>query len=131
MTTSTETTTSLVELINSRQAELGISDGQLCQELGFETAITLTLIKTDAMRLPINKVPALANALDLEPAELLRAAFIDIDPAMWETISDVFNPMRLTSTEASMVKHLRVVCGNHKVAPIVFTNPGVVAFVTV
>jgi hypothetical protein len=130
MNTSTEITTNLVELINSRQAELEISDGQLCQQLGLEKLITLTLIKTGAMRLPVNKIPALAIALELETAELLRAALIDTDPALWETIKEVFNPMRLTSAEVSLVKHLRVVCGDRKVAPIVFANP-VVALVTV
>jgi hypothetical protein len=55
---------------------------------------------------------------------------IDTDPALWETINEVFNPMRLTSAEVSMITHLREVCGDRKVAPIVFANP-VVALVTV
>jgi hypothetical protein len=130
MTTSTEITTSLLELIISRQAELGISDGQLCQELGFDKLITLTLVKSGSIRFPVNKIPALAKALELDTGELLTVALSEADPALWETIKEVFNPMRLTSAEVSMITHLREVCGDRKVAPIVFANP-VVALVTV
>jgi cyanate lyase len=131
MTISTETTTSLVDRINSRKAELGISDDQLSQELGFDKLITVTLLKTGAIRPPINKIPALAIALDLDTAELMKVALSEADPALWETISEVFNPMRLSATELNLVKHVREVCGDRKVAPIVFSNPGVVALVSV
>lgn len=113
---------SLVNQIEARQAELGVTDQQLCDALGYEKAVVLTLIKRGNIKMPLNKIPALAAALELDPAELLRAAIRESDPALGQIIEEVFNPLRLTATEVNLIKNLRELSGDTAVAPIVFSK---------
>ena len=73
----------LVQQIEARQAELGLTDQQLCEALGFERGITLVLIKQGTMKLPINKVPALAAVLAL-PRGAMSDAFPPRPPSRSE-----------------------------------------------
>lgn len=120
----------LVQQIEARQAELGLSDRQLCDALGFEREITLVLIKQGTMKLPINKVPALAAALSLEPADVLRAALQESSPDLISVIEEVFNSLRLTTGEMRLIRHLRNLAGDRPAAPVVFDGKGVIALVT-
>lgn len=130
MTPSTLTTqVSLAALIEARQAELGLTDQQLCTALGFEREIMLMLIKQGSMKLPLNKVPALATALSLDAADLLRQALQESSPDLMRVIEQVFNPARVTSSEMNLIRHLRSVAGDRAAAPIVFDGKGVVALV--
>lgn len=81
------------------------------------------------MKLPIDKVPAFAQALDLDPAELVRAALRESSPELSQVIEDVFNPMNLSATEVNLIKHLRKLCGDSPGSPIVFHGKGVIALV--
>ncbi|MDO8388529.1 MAG: hypothetical protein Q7T13_19310 [Polaromonas sp.] len=132
MSTSTlSTPITLVGQIEAQQAALGLSDHDLCLAVGFEREIVLTLIKAGSMKLPLSKVPALATALGLDPAELLKVALGESDPALSQIIEDVYNPMHLTSTEVNLIKHLRELSGDRPSAPIVFEGKGVIALVAV
>lgn len=114
--------------LEAQQAALGLTDQELSTAVGFERQIALTLIKQGSMKLPLNKVPAFAAALELDPADLLRAALRESDPTLGQLIEEVFNPMRLTATEVTLIKHLRELSGDVEVAPIVFSK-GVIALV--
>lgn len=130
-TTTTPTlSVSLVQQIEARQAELGLTDQQLCDALGFEREITLVLIKQGTMKLPINRVPALAAALSLEPVDVLRAALQESSPDLISVIEEVCNPLRLTTSETRLIRHLRNLAGDRPAAPIVFEGKGVIALVT-
>jgi hypothetical protein len=48
--------------IEERQASLGLSDQELCTAIGFDREVVWTMIKTGAMKLPLNRVPAIAKA---------------------------------------------------------------------
>ena len=119
----------LVEQIEAQQATLGLSDQDLCEAVGFERTIMLTLIKAGTMRLPLTRVPAFAAALEIDPTELFRSALRESDPALAQVIEQVFNPLHLTSTELNLITHLRAQYGDRDVAPIVFDGKGVIALV--
>jgi len=122
---------SLVTQMETQQAILGLSNEDLCTALGFERSIVLTLIQAGTMKMPLNKVPALAAVLDLDPVELLKTALSETSPDLLKVIEEVLNPLHLTSTEQNLVKHLRGLCGGRFAAPIVFSGKGVIALVTV
>lgn len=122
------TPVTVMSQLEDQQAALGLSDEELSTAVGFDRQIALTLIKQGVMKLPLNKVPAFAAALALDPADLLRAAIRESDPALGQLIEEVFNPMRLIATEVTLIKHLRELSGDAAVAPIVF-NKGVIALV--
>ena len=121
---------SLLKLIEARQAELGMTDKELCDALGFEREIVFTLIKQGMMKLPINKLPALANALQLDAAALLRTALPELSPGLLEMIEGVNNPLSLTTPEVNLIQHLRKLSGDRAGVPIVFEGNAIIALVT-
>lgn len=121
----------LIGLIEARQTALGLTDHDLCAALGFERQIALTLIKAGTMRLPLTKIPALAAALELDRVELLKVALSESDPVLLQVIEEAFGPLRLTSSEVNLVRHLRELSGNTPLGPIVFPGSGVIALVAV
>lgn len=118
-----------VEQIAARQIELGISHKQLCDELGFDREIVLTLILQGSIRLPLTKLPALAKFLDLDAMNLLRSALPDMAPGLLEVVEGIFNPLKLSPTEINLIHHLRKLSGDRVGAPIVFEGRGIVALV--
>ena len=121
----------LIDQIEARQSDLGLSDKQLCEAVGFDREIVFSLIKAGTMRLPLNRIPALAKALSLSPAPLLRSALLEGHPELLAVIEEVFNPMNLTDTEVRLLQHLRSLAGDQPVVPIVFDGKGVIALVGV
>ncbi len=124
------TSTSLVDQMEARQASLGITNHDLCTALGFDREIVLTMIKQGSIKMPLNKIPALAVALELDAPELLRVALRENDPTLSQLIEDVFNPLCLTATEVNLIKHLRELTGDRASSPIVFDGRGVIALVS-
>lgn len=119
----------LTSLIEARQTDLELSDQDLCTALGFERSIALTLIKAGSMRFPINKLPALAAALDLDLAELFTVAMNESSPDLLKVIKEAFNPLHMTATEVALIKHLRELSGNQPCGPIVFPGHKIIALV--
>ena len=120
---------SLTDLIEARQHALRLSDQELCNAVGFERSITLTLIKAGTMKFPINKVPALAAVLDLDPADLLKTALTDASPDLLQTIEAVFNPLHLSASEVKLIEHLRELSGDRKGDPVLIPGHGVIALI--
>jgi hypothetical protein len=123
-------TVKLVAQIEARQAELGITDHQVCEAVGFEKEIVFKMIKQGSIKLPLNRVPALAEVLSLDPGQLLKTAMAEASPDLLAVIESVFNPMNLSKTESNLIKHLRKLAGDQPCAPIVFEGKAIIALVT-
>lgn len=121
----------LISQLEAAQATQGLTDQQLCEALGFEREIVLSLIKAGTMKMPLTKIPALAKALKLDAAGLMRVALSESDPELSKAIEEVFNPLGLSATEMNLIKHLRKLSGDQAGAPIVFEGRGVIALVAV
>ena len=70
------TETRLPSFIEKRILELRPtkSQAEVAAESGFVNPNMISMIKTGASRLPLDRVPALASALDVDPARLLQLA---------------------------------------------------------
>ena len=90
----------------------------------------MCLIKSGAIKFPLPKIPALAQALDLEASLLLVTALKETSPDLLDLIEEVWGPRDLTPEEGRLVQACRKIADGRKVAPIVFMSP-VVALVTV
>lgn len=121
----------LISQLEAAQAAQELTDQQLCEAVGFEREIALTLIKAGTMKMPLTKIPALAKALKLDAAGLMRVALSESDPELAKTIEEVFNPLRMTAAEVNLIAHLRKLSGDQLGAPIVFEGRGVIALVAV
>lgn len=76
-------------------------------EAGFTNVNVLAMIKTGSSKLPIDRVPGLAKALEVDPALLLRLA---LDQAYGDTAAraliDIFGPL-VTANEMSWLTEIR------------------------
>ena len=66
----------LAKFLDTRLLELKHlkTQAQIAEEAGFANANMVTMVKQGATKLAIDRVPALAKALDCDPALLLRLA---------------------------------------------------------
>lgn len=82
------------------------SQRQIAMELGYEKPNIITMFKQGSTRLPMEKVPAMATALGVDRAELLRMWMKDYAPEMLAVINENIG-MALSRTERSWITNLR------------------------
>ena len=97
----------LGRVIQARQTELGTTDEQIAEALGYDHTRVIGLIKRGAMKLPIAKVTELAGVLDIDAAELLREVLGVNDPGLLKVLEHVLGPMALTQEEVGVLHTLR------------------------
>jgi hypothetical protein len=116
-------------LIEARQNELQINDVELAEALGYKHPGVISMIKQGKMKLPINKVASLASTLDIEAAHVLRLLMSEISPGLLEEIEAILNPLRLTTTEANLIRHCRELSQGRTGSPIVIDGRTVIALI--
>jgi transcriptional regulator with XRE-family HTH domain len=83
------------------------SQAEIAAEVGFINPNMITMLKTGASKLALDRVPALAKALDCDPAYLLRLA---LEQAVGNTaakaISDVLGTP-VTANERAWLEEIR------------------------
>lgn len=112
-----------------RQAALGLSDGDLADAVGYEPGV-IRLLKTGAMRLPINKVPAFARALEVEQVVLLEQVLLDASPELWKVLEPLLPLGDLAPAEVNLLRHLRKLANGQPFSPVVLEGSAIVAVVT-
>ena len=80
---------------------------QIAQECGFDNPNILTMFKQGRTKLPIGRVGAIAKALDVDPAHLLRLVLLEYVPDTWEAIETVIHSTLLTANERELVNTYR------------------------
>jgi hypothetical protein len=73
------------------------TQSQISLEMGYEKPNMITMIKKGTTRVAFVKVPALADALGVDKAALLRLWFTDYEPEMLQILED--NPGVLSHQE--------------------------------
>jgi hypothetical protein len=63
-------------LINASQK----SDQQIAEEIGYERGSVIGMVRVGAVKLPLEKVPAFARALNADVTELCRLALEEYSP---------------------------------------------------
>ncbi|NNU43578.1 hypothetical protein [Ramlibacter montanisoli] len=122
----------LATLLTTQQAALKLTDKELAEALGYSNERLIAMIKAGTMNLPVNKVPALAKALQLDSFELLRTVLSETAPELWNAIESIAVPLgALHPTEVNLLRHLRVLRAGREASPIVFDGKGVIALIAV
>ena len=106
--------TRLIHFLEKRILELRPvkSQAEIASEAGFINVNMLAMIKSGATRLPLDRVPALAVALDVDPARLLMLAleqWMGSGPA--RAIEKVFSTV-VTRNEIGWLEELRAASDN-------------------
>jgi len=106
--------TRLVPYLEKRILELRSikSQADVASAAGFKNVNMLSLIKSGSTRLPLDRVPALAQALDVDPARLLQLALEQwAGSAAARTFDDIFETV-VTRNEAGWLEVIREASGN-------------------
>ena len=79
------------------------SQRQIAAEAGFENPNVLTMIKQGLTKVPLRRVGALARALDIDPAHLMRLVMGEYMPDTWAAVEDVLGGTMLTKNERELI----------------------------
>jgi len=121
--------TTLIALISEGQQRLNMTDEQMSKALGFERTNVIPMIKAGTIKLPIDKVPALAKAIDYPAADVLRVALHDYMPDVLAAIEKIWAPIDMTANERKLIESYRYLAKGRDVVPLVMDGQSIIALV--
>jgi transcriptional regulator with XRE-family HTH domain len=113
MTTKPHADTRLAKFVAQRIAELSgrKTQSEIAREAGFPNPNMISMIKSGATKLALDRVPQLAKALDCDPAFLLRLALEQsLGATAAKAVHDIFGTP-LTRNEIEWIGELRDASG--------------------
>lgn len=88
------------------QQSLGKSQREIATEIGYDKPNMISMFKTGTAKVPLEKIPAIAKALNVDPAFLFKLAIQQYWPNLGEVISEIFGFV-LTPNERDLVQLFR------------------------
>lgn len=98
---------------------------EIAAEIGYEKANMISMFKRGEVKVPLDKIPALAKALHADPGHLFRLALEQYWPQLGATIEAIFGRTVTANEEAILVKPWREATGNLDPAPTPRTGEAV------
>lgn len=65
---------------------------EIARDAGFESPNALSMMKTGECKVPISRIPALAEALGIEPEPFLKTALREYHAEIWMVIEELMRP---------------------------------------
>lgn len=87
------TSVNVADYLNAQMQLSGKSQMEIAAEVGFPKANVLTMIKKGQTKLPIPRVPAMAKALGVDPARLMRIVLAEYHPDILEAVESTLGEM--------------------------------------
>ena len=129
MTRPSPVRTTVADFIADRLAESDKTQRQIAEECGFETSNIITMFKTGATKLPLNRIGPLANSLEVDAAYLLRLVMLEYFPDTWEAIENIMQSTVLTANELLLIRAYRQATGDNDATPVLINHDAVIAIV--
>lgn len=85
---------------------MGKTQREIAAECGYDKPNMIAMMKAGHVKVPLDKVPQLAKALNVEPAFLMRLAMNQYWPGAADTIAQVFGTI-LTTNETKIIEKIR------------------------
>ena len=63
---------------------------EIAKLAGFPMPNAISMMKTGEMKVPIERIPALSNAMGINPSDFLATALKEYQPEVWEVINNTF-----------------------------------------
>ena len=82
------------------------SQRQIAEECGYANPNIISMFKKGHTKVPVEKVPAMAKALGVDPADMLRRAMRETMPAVLQTVEDVMGDL-VTVNERKILETIR------------------------
>jgi transcriptional regulator with XRE-family HTH domain len=94
----------------SKQVDISVSMGktqrEIAGEIGYASPNMISMFKRGEVKVPLDKIPALARALNVDAAFLFKLAIQQYWPDAGEAIAEIFGTV-LTKNETAIVEKLR------------------------
>jgi transcriptional regulator with XRE-family HTH domain len=96
----------------ARAMELsGRSQREIATEVGFPHPNVLSMMKQGLTKVPVERAPALARALRVDPAHFVRLVMREYMPAAWAAIEATLGET-LTENERRLIEAWREICAD-------------------
>ena len=89
----------VAEYVKSQLALCGKSQREIAAEIEYANPNIITMFKLGTTKIPIAKIGALAKALGVDPAFLLRMAMSEYMPEAWQEIQTVMGKQNLMTEQ--------------------------------
>lgn len=89
---------------------------EIAEKLGYTQANMISMLKMGLTKLPLEKVPPMANALGVDPAYLLRIVMMEYMPQVYETIVQIFGKEPITQHEKDILTAVRSLSNGQNLA---------------
>lgn len=90
-----------------RMNELGKTNTELAEALGYPRSNVIAMMKTGSMRLPVNKVVLMAKQLEVDPVFLLEKVITESSPELWDGLKSVIGDRLVTTNEIKLIEVVR------------------------
>jgi hypothetical protein len=119
------------EFISAHLRQSGVSIEEVSLKCGWGGPQPLRMILEGVTKLPIPKVPELANALGIDSGDLLGMVMREYMPETWETLMETFQGLSYTPAERMVIERVREFIEDHGGEADVVEARGAVALVVV
>jgi len=102
---------SVAEFLGDKINESGKTQREVADEAGFVNPNVMTMFKTGATKLPLDRIGPLAKALNIDSAHLLRIVMLEYAPDTWEQIENNLKSVVLAANEVALIRSYRKVNG--------------------
>jgi hypothetical protein len=121
--------TTVTEFMSNRMAEIGKTPDDVARDLGFASPNAVLMVLKGKMKLPIDCVGALAAALDVDAAHLLRLVLREYDHVLLDAIEGILQRPLITAREAALIDSFRTVVGDRDVRSVVIERDGLLELI--
>ena len=79
---------------------------QIAKECGYPNPNIISMFKKGHTKVPVERIPKMAKALGVDPADMLRRAMRETMPAVLQTVEDVMGDL-VTVNERNILETIR------------------------
>lgn len=94
---------SVAQFITSRQGFLGMTNQEVADLVGYPNGNVMSMIKKGRTKLPLERVPAMAEALAVDKAKLMRMVMREYMPGTLDAIEECLGKT-VTQNEMSLIE---------------------------
>lgn len=100
--------------IDIQKSVNGKTQADIAAEVGYDKPNMIAMWRNGSAKIPLDKVPAAAKALGIDPAFLFRLAMAQYWPELSKTIAQIFGTV-LTKNETALIEKVREIMKDDEV----------------
>lgn len=104
----------LSHFLSERIKASGKTQRQIAEEIGVPNSNVIAMLGSGTMKLPLQRVNALAKCLSIDPATLLKLTLRAYDPDILHTIENITGHLILDQQERELITKIREFNSNGK-----------------